>query len=377
MTTQPASRLGSLLKEFGVITADACTKAEELSNFSGLPFGKCLILLDLITDNDLKAVLEGQSLLREGIFARPVLAQAVRKVCEQHITIAEALLALGEKSKATRRTRLGELLSDAHAISDKQLEVALKAADFSSLPLGHILTSFDALEPQLIDQALDIQRKIRKGEIDRAAGVEQIRQANLALSIKISAGSGHFALGEILRFAKLLTTPQIDAALAEAAESKQLLGEYLVEKNLISDETLTAALCVQNLIAAHLLSIDSACDVIGSVARFKIGSLQDEGGINFQDFLKISGYLTNSKLRVVMARLSEDPTQTLDVFKQSMQNTAKLRELLTDCFPDDTSLVNAGAVLFQLVQLKKLSLNQALLTFAFRQNGVSLAGAAA
>jgi len=376
MPTQPASRLGNLLQEFGVITAESCTKAEELSTFSGLPFGKCLILLDLITDNDLKAMLEGQSLLREGIFARPVLAQAMKKVCQQHITIGEALSALGEKSKVTRRTRLGELLSDAQAISAKQLEVALKVADFSSLPLGHILTSFDALEPQLIEQALDIQRKIRKGEIDRASGIEQIRQANLALSSRISAGSGHFALGEILRFAKLLTTQQIEEALTQAAAAKQLLGEFLVEKKLISDETLTAALCVQNLIAAHLLSIDSACDVIVSVAKFKTGGREDFDGITFQDFLKISGYLTNSKLRVVMTRLSSDPSQTLDVFKESMANTSTLRQLLSDCFSDDTSLVNAGAVLFQLVQLKKLNLNQALLTFAFRQNGVSLADAA-
>lgn len=74
-----------------------------------------------------------------------------------------------------------------------------------------------------------------------------------------------------------------------------------------------------------------------------------------------------------MAKLSSDPTQTFDAFKQSMQDTSKLRELLTECFPDDVSLINAGAVLFQLVQLKKLNLNQALLTFAFRKNGVSIA----
>lgn len=373
MSTQSASRLGNLLQEFGVLSPESCSKTEELSTFSGLPFGKCLILLDLISDDDLKEVLDGQSLLREGIFTKPVVAQAIRDVCKEHISISEALGKLGEKSKTTKRTRLGELLSDAQAISPKQLEVALKVADFASLPLGHILTSFDTLEPALVDQAIEIQRKIRKGELERGAGVELIRQTNQDLSSKISAGSGHFALGEILRFAKLLTSQQIDEAVAAASAKKQLLGEYLVEMQLVSDETMTAALCVQSLIASHLLSIDSGCEVIGSVARFKTSTAQDFDGITFQDFLKISGYLTNAKLRLVMNKLSSDPSQTFDAFKQSMQDTAKLRELLTECFADDVSLINAGAVLFQLVQLKKLNLNQALLTFAFRKNGVSLA----
>ncbi|MBS2010249.1 MAG: hypothetical protein JST01_24580 [Cyanobacteria bacterium SZAS TMP-1] len=375
MPVQPVARLGTLLQEFGVLSPEACTKTEELSAHSGLPFGKCLILLDLITDNDLKAVLEAQSLLRDGIFEKSALSKAVQKVCKGHVPLSDALQSMGLQAKTTRRTRLGELLADAQAISPQQLDIALKAADFSALPLGHILTTFDALEPALVDYALDVQSQIRKGSLARAAGIEQIRQANLQLSIKISAGSGHFALGEILIYSKILTSKQIEDAIAAARERKQLIGEYLVENELISDETLTAALCVQNLIGAHLLSIEAACDVIYSVAKLKEPK-QNFDGLTFQDFLKASGYLTNSKLRVVMAKLSSDPNQTLDAFKHSLEDTSTLRELLSECFPDEVSLVNAGAVLYQLFHLQKLSLNQALLTFAFRKNGVSIATAA-
>ena len=196
------------------------------------------------------------------------------------------------------------------------------------------------------------------------------------MSIKISAGSGHFALGEILIYSKLLSSKQIEEALQAARESKQLIGEYLVENELISDETLSAALCLQNMVAAHLLSIDGACDVMASVAKQKLDPNKNFDGITFQDFLKASGYLTNAKLRTLKGKLSNDPNQTLDAFKHSMDDTSTLRELLNDCFPEDQSLVNGGAVLYQLVHLQKLSLNQALLTFAFRKNGVSIAPAA-
>jgi hypothetical protein len=376
MPVQPVARLGTLLQEFGVLSPEDCTKTEELSAHSGLPFGKCLILLDFITDNDLKAVLEAQSLLRDGIFERTALAKAVQKVCKGHISLADALQSMGLQAKNTRRTRLGELLADAGAISPQQLDAALKAADFSALPLGHILTSFDALEPALVDYALEVQSQIRKGALARNTGIEQIRQANLQLSVKISAGSGHFALGEILIYSKLLTSKQIEDAIVIARERKQLIGEYLVESELISDETLSAGLCLQNLVGAHLLSIDGACDVIFSVAKQKLDPNKNFDGLTFQDFLKASGYLTNSKLRVLMAKLSDDPNQTLDAFKHSLEDTSTLRELLSECFPDDISLVNGGAVLYQLVHLQKLSLNQALLTFAFRKNGVSIATAA-
>lgn len=372
MTAQPVNRLGNLLQEFGVIGSGDLQKAEELSQFSGLPFGKCLTLLDLITENDLKAILECQSLLREGVFDRTVLAKAMQKVGKEHLGVPEALQSLGVQNKTTRRTRLGELLADAQAVSPKQLEVALRAADFSSLPLGHILSSFEAVDPAVVQLALDLQRKIRKGELERARGISQLTQANQDFSIRIATGGGHFALGEILRFAKLLSSAQIDQALESAKRNRQLLGEYLVEQGLITDETLTAALCVQNLISADLLAIDSACDLLGNVAKFKVSPSADFKGITFQDFLKASGYLTNSKLRSLMTTLSKDPNQTLDAFKHSLQETATLRNLLAQCYPDDASLINAGSVLFQLVQVEKISLNQALLTFAFRKNGVAI-----
>lgn len=372
MPTQPVERLGGLLQEFGVIEAEDLARAEKLSSFSGLPFGKCLTLLELITDNDLKAILECQSLLRENIFDRAVLAKAIKKVSAEHVGVMEALSALGVRARTTRRTRLGELLADAGAVSARQLEVALRAADFSALPLGRILSSFDALEPALVDFALDIQRKVRLGEMTREQGVALIKQANSEMSIKMSAGGGHFALGEILTFSRLLSSQQIDAALEASKSKQQLLGEYLVENGMITDETLTAALCVQNLVGAHLLTIDAACDLLSSVSKFKTVPAQSYEGITFQDFLKTSGYLSNAKLRAVMTKLSSDPNQTLDGFKQSMANTAVLRGLLVECYPDDTSLINAGAVLFQLVQADKITLNQALLTFAFRQNGVSM-----
>ena len=50
MPTQPVERLGGLLQEFGVIEAEDLARAEKLSSFSGLPFGKCLTLLELITE---------------------------------------------------------------------------------------------------------------------------------------------------------------------------------------------------------------------------------------------------------------------------------------------------------------------------------------
>jgi hypothetical protein len=372
MPSQTAERLGNLLLEFGVLDSAELSRAENLSSYSGLPFGKCLVLLELITENDLKAILECQSLLRDNIFDRSVLAGVIQKVSREHIDVLDALAASGVRARITRRTRLGELLLDAQALSLKQLEVALKAADFSALPLGAILTSFEALEPDLIELALDIQRQIRRGDLAREDGIRQIYQKNRQRQIEGRQAGGHVALGEILREAKLLQAPELQAALVAAQRKGQLLGEYLVENQLITDETLTAALSVQNLVSAHLLSIEQACHLLTSVAKFKTKAVPDSQGLTFQDFLKTTGYLTNSKLRAVMTKLSSDPSLTLDGFKQSMQDTSVLRSLLSECFEDDISLINAGAVLFQLAQLGKITLNQALLTFAFRQNGVSM-----
>ena len=136
--------------------------AEHLAASTGMPLGKCFVLLDCISQIELQYVLEGQSLLRDGVVTMAHLVKAMETV-RKGWTLADGLTMLGLDAHSARRTRLGELLSDAGAISESRLNCALRIAEFSSLPLGKVLVSFDAIDELIIHLALKVQTAIRQG----------------------------------------------------------------------------------------------------------------------------------------------------------------------------------------------------------------------
>src|ERR1700685_1919734 len=103
MSIESRELLGDLLIEFGIITDEDVDAANKLAMYTGLPFGKSLILLECITENVLQAALESQVLLRERAVTYEALAAAMKIVCRQQWQLSDALISLGHDAHATSR----------------------------------------------------------------------------------------------------------------------------------------------------------------------------------------------------------------------------------------------------------------------------------
>ena len=380
---QTSSALGKLLGEFSFITSEDMRHAQQLAASTGLPLGKCFVLLDCISQEELHYVLEAQALMRENVASVEQLALAMESV-RRGWTLADALTIQGLDAHSTRRTRLGELLCDAGTINESPLRIALRIGDLCALPLGKVLVSFNAIDEPVVQLALQIQSDIRQGGLDRADAI-----ATLGTYRDKQTSSMHFKIGELLRHAGVLNAAQIASALERADADKKMVGQTLVECHSVPEEVIATSLCAQELLDANLIGIEGASGLIAQVSS-AIRSQGKNCGYNaspitYFDFLRASGYLSEQKIAAIAKAMPDNRDQTItstglkigkaaryDALQQLSADPNELRQLIMSVFPEDRSILNGGMIIFELVRSEKLSVNQGLVVFGFRQRELHL-----
>lgn len=178
------------------------------------------------------------------------------------------------------KRQIGQILVDAHFITQEQLECALTIQQTNQQTVGAILGSMEALAPHELQAALSVQ--------DKLGSVQDI--------IGVAAGSREF-LGELLVHAQRITPQQLASALQEQAAGEEKLGDIFVRCGWISENELKAILAFQMaqasnesknsplkignlLIAAGILSAGELEDAIvrQQGSRQKIGDVLVESG---------------------------------------------------------------------------------------------------
>ena len=377
--------ISDLLSHLSFITAEDIGHARQLSSATGLPLGKCFVLLDCITQEELLQSLEAQALFLDGTITQDQFIVAMETV-RRGWTLVDALTMLGLDAHSTRRTRLGELLSDAGAVNDSRLSCALRIGEFTSLPLGRVLTSFNAVDEIFIQLALKMQTSIRKGGLDRDSAIQRLK----LIAQPISA-TRHLRIGELLIRTGILSTAQLIEALAIAESTCRLVGEVLVESNRVTEEVIATALCLQELLDSCLIDIDAATILINQVSdAIKIGPGESDINSNpmtFFNFMRAAGYLDSRRLMGLMNEVanvslySKNPnplkigksTRLPEVRLEVQCSLIDLRNTLLNVYPEDRKLINSGVVIFELVRSGKLLVNQALVIFGFRQHDLKIA----
>ena len=378
--------LNNLLGRLSYISAEDLAHAEQLASTTGLPLGKCFVILDCLTHDEFMQLLEARALMQDGIISLEQFLVAMEAV-RRGWTLSDALTMHGLDAHSTRRTRLGELLFDAGAINESRLNTALRIGEFTSLPLGRVLTSFNAIDEIFIQLALKTQTSIRRGGLDRDAAVTRLQGV-----ARPNSAVGHLKIGELLIRVGILSEAQMIEALGVAESSSKLVGEVMVESGKLSEEVLATALCVQELLDANLIDFGGANALINQVAQaIRTGPVEEPPGntsMSFLTFLKAAGYLDSNKLAklVIEGSLTKPvrPTAQLKIGRTSRPasaaveenySVAEMRLMLLKAFPEDRHLINSGLIIYELVRSGKLLVNQGLVVFGFRQHDLNLIGA--
>lgn len=395
-------RLGRLLVDLDLVTRTRVEQAAVLSSLTTLPLGKLLSMLDYVPERLIKSTIEAQSLLRDRLIKPDLAKKAMYLVRSSGISFGEALRALGFENPGTRRSRLGELLTDSQKIGEEQLEFGLAISNSSGLPLGQVFILMNKITEDFLRVALALQRELRRGNIERPRVIARLATANQAdetANSLPSLNSERTKLGELLVSAGIIEEVKVTQASEISASLNMLLGEFLVQKAVIERDVLTLALKLQSLVWQGRVSLAQAAGILKDATSylscddFKIatnGSVSeiDERSISLFNFFRLSGYLSAPMLHDAVEKLKTRPRLIASVMKHAetghdtaegvnqeatrlaLKDPRTLRMILNEIYPEDRPVVDSGLVLHKLVQDGKMSLKEALFNFCIKRSGI-------
>lgn len=395
-------KLGTLLTYFGVVSEQDVKRGLVLSKHTGLPLGKCLVILDFVTNEVVRAAVEAQSMIKDGLLDNDAAREAMGVVHRKRWSLPDALIVLGVDAYATRGTRLGELLSSAEQLKLEQLDIALKASDSSGLPLGRVLVLLSKLSEPSLALALNLQRDVRSGKLERNHAIERLKHEKNSVNAEGRDGDKddkRVRIGELLISSQLLSEAEVQSAVEMSKANDKMVGEVLIEMGWVSEDLLTAALRLQEMVWSGGVSVYRAASVLKQID--KSGLTAEEGlakaglttsdfqkQVSFCDFLRLSGYLNKDSMKGIVQMVMSNPELIATVMKHarkegqlskdylresiklSFKNTELLSFLLKYAKSEDKALIDSAVIMHELLKSGKLTLDQAVVNFTIRRNGL-------
>jgi hypothetical protein len=280
-------RLGDLLTQAGLLRPEELREAMQIAKHQSLPVGRVLIMSGFLSDGQLRAAVQAQSLLKDGVISLETVLQALSIVGKEEMALEDAFRQLGLEVQQSQPTnKLGELLLEAELVSREALDQALQQSTASGLPLGRILILTGAIAEPLLSSALNAQVLVRDHKITREQALQGLRAARdrqISLEQSLAETGLQLPIHNTIRLGELLVKAGImpDTNLMDYVEmglvQEQPLGQILLAQNVINENILNNALELQKMVAAGSLIGEQAALVLNMVAS---------GGATIEEVLK-------------------------------------------------------------------------------------------
>jgi len=272
-----AKRIGELLVAAGVIRQEVLAEALQIAKKSSTPVGRVLLTIGELSERDLLAAIEVQSMLRENLISNEFGIRALSICITSKVPLEEAFRRLGFKAPAEREVvatgELGELLIAAGIITKPVLEECLRQSEENNLPLGRCLVLARAVSSNLLTSALTAQVLVRDGKItyDQAvAGLQAAYRKQQTIEVSLSESGAlrvqqddkTVKVGDLLTKAGLLSESDKVSAIEKGLVENIPVGQVLVQLGMISPTVLDEALKLQRLVNEGTLGILQAAEIL-------------------------------------------------------------------------------------------------------------------
>ncbi len=265
--------IGDLLRGAKIIQMHDLTNAVQVASKTGLPVGRVLVMLGLVTTETVHAALQAQSLVRDRLISMDIATKAIGMVASYRIDLERALECLGSlPGRELETNKLGDLLVLAGLITNECLIESLKTSQHLNLPLGRILVLKSILKENVVEAALSAQVLLRDGVIDRKTAVTALKSAkhtHTSIESCLSAAGVDMGnkrqtvrLGELFVLAEIITEPDLLAAVEIGLNEGTQIGQVLMQFGFITEDTLETSLKLQQMVHKHSLSVSQAVQVL-------------------------------------------------------------------------------------------------------------------
>jgi len=280
-------RLGDLLTQAGLLRPEELREAMQIAKHQSLPVGRVLIMSGFLSDSQLRAAVQAQSLLKDGVISLETVLQALSIVGKEEMALEDAFRKLGLEVQQSQPTnKLGELLLEAEMVTREALDQALQQSTASGLPLGRILILTGGIAEALLSAALNAQVLVRDHKITREQALQGLRATrDRQISIEQSLAEtglqlpmhNTIRLGELLVKAGVMPDTNLMDYIEMGLVQEQPLGQILIAQGVINETILANALELQKMVAAGSLIGDQAALVMNMVAS---------GGTTIEEVIK-------------------------------------------------------------------------------------------
>jgi len=265
--------IGEILIQAGLVSQVQIDEAVKDAGTRQRLIGKTLIARGWLKPEQLRAALQAQSLLRDGIVDSFKALKALGIACSFDKSFEEALkeITISAAAGANKETtcKLGELLVDAGIIDKREMEAAHSKSLERGEPLGVVLVAEGLLTESYLDATLELQVRVRDGMFSREQAIAALKQDPrrlldmIAPNMKADEGlkqktKAAIRLGELLMRAGIVSQSDVLQALELSLAHGHPIGEMFVARGFVTRALLDAALSLQQMITATQLSIGEA-----------------------------------------------------------------------------------------------------------------------
>jgi hypothetical protein len=356
-------RIGPLLKKMELLKSDQLEELLQLNRTTDLPVGSVLVMSGEISDRILRTAVQAQSMLKDGLASEDQIVDAIQIVKNQGITLHAGLKQVRwSRDNEVKSSTLGELLQASKLVDGLKLTKALATSQSSMLPLGRVLVLTNALSRPLLLSTLDIQTKIRNGQLSREHAISQLCslrdrikmvEHNLSNRASTQKRGPELRIGELLVESGIISTSDLLTALEMSVQGDQRVGEILLDFEWITEAKLNAGLELQKLVACSIMTKEAAIRALAHmhtagdsydkcVARETSPDTKHQRDITQDEFLRLAGVLAGvpvsqlvaigDRPNVIANELKDPDAKVFDQAeeKQIMQAAESLRQGIRD-----------------------------------------------
>ncbi|MBZ0187600.1 MAG: hypothetical protein K8F91_15235 [Candidatus Obscuribacterales bacterium] len=269
-------RIGELLVAAGVVRQEVLMEALQVAKKSSTPVGRVLMTIGELSERDVLAAIEIQSMLRDNLISAEFGIRALNVCIKGHISLDEAFKRLGwdgpgKRGEIVASGELGKLFIDAGIVSSIVVGQCMQQSEENNLPLGRCLVLARAISSNLLASALTAQVLVRDGKINYEQAVaglgaafrkQQSIETSLIETGAYRAEPERIKVGELLSQAGLVTESDKVSAIEKGLVDNQPVGQVLVQQGMISPTALDESLKLQALVNEGKINTLQAAEIL-------------------------------------------------------------------------------------------------------------------
>jgi hypothetical protein len=266
------NELAELLLLAQVVSEFQLQSATERAEQSGLPLGRSLVLMGIVSPSVMATALNAQVLLRQNQITLNQAIHGLTVACARRVSLEEALKLEGiYESGCDAWLKLGELFAMAGMLSESDSLWVVEASLVDGRPFGELLLEAGLVSEKQLSAALELQRMVAEKEITPEQAAELMRGVN-AYNIPVQEAFKqlrHFGsqVVSLIKMAGYLSESQIEEAKSDATAPIVDLSLHLFEIGLIDKHMLLIGRDCLRLIREDRIKINQAVVLLNYCTR--------------------------------------------------------------------------------------------------------------